>query len=148
MLASGSTGSRCGASSRRIDSRTPRSITPVTTTAPSRSRHATTFAGESLAATTGIDGIDKSSAMVSVQQREAPASCNISYQLAGVGDTGRDHRRRSTLLQSSDHLAQMRSDGVGRYLTGGEPPRRSKAHQVEHEDRKRQSRSDHDQRHY
>src|SRR5277367_6276999 len=148
MKASGSTGSRCGASSRRMDSRTPRSITPVTTTAPSRSRHATTLAGESLAATTGIDGIDKSSAMVSAQQREAPASCNISYQLAGVRDTGCDDRRRSALLQSRDYLTQMRSDGVGRYLTRGEPPRRCKAHQVEHEDRERESRGDHNQRHH
>src|SRR5260370_26070503 len=87
MLASGSTMSRWGASSRRIASRVRASITSETTTAPSRSRHATTLALESLALTIGIEGIDQSSG---VERANPPtrASRLFSYQLATDGDTG------------------------------------------------------------
>src|SRR5580704_9981570 len=84
--------------------------------------------------------------MVSAQQQELPASS--IYQLAGIHDTGCDDRRRSALLQRRYYFTQMRSDCIGRHLTGGEPPRRSEAHHMEHEDRERESRGDNNQRHH
>src|SRR5580692_13052798 len=87
ILASGSTTSRCGASSCKTASRVGRSVTPETTTAPSRSSHSTTLAGESLALTTGIDGIDKSSGVERASRHRPARVIYLSYQLAATDDT-------------------------------------------------------------
>src|SRR5271165_3428788 len=111
MLASGSTISRCGASSRRIESCTPRSITPLTTTAPSRSRHATTLAGESAAATTGIDGIDKSSG---VGLRAAARNQRVPrYFLSTSRDLRHWRRRRAPEFPRAELPPPVRG-GLGR----------------------------------